>query len=127
MQRTVDESLADVDAVLFVLAADEAIRRGDRFIAARVYGGSAPVVIALNKVDVLTPDRIAAAIAKGRQLGDFHALHPVSGRTGDGVEALRDELVAAPPGGPAYFPDGELTDQSVEGGSPSSSASRRST
>jgi GTPase len=115
MQRTVDESLTDVDAVLFALAADEAIGGGDRFIAERVYGGDAPVVVALNKVDTLRPEQIAAAIAHAAQLGDFHALHPVSGLTGDGVEALRDELVALLPEGPAYYPDGELTDQSVEG------------
>jgi GTP-binding protein Era len=114
MQRTVDESLTDVDAVLFVLAADEAIGGGDRFIAGRVYGGDAPVVVALNKVDRLNPEQIAAAIARAAQLGDFHALHPVSGRTGDGVEPLRDELVALLPEGPAYYPEGELTDQSVE-------------
>jgi GTP-binding protein Era len=114
MQRTVDESLTDVDAVLFVLAADEAVGGGDRFIAERVYGGDAPVVVALNKVDTLRPEQIAAAIANAAQLGDFQALHPVSGRTGDGVEALRDELVALLPEGPAYYPEGALTDQSVE-------------
>ena len=114
MQRTVDESITDVDAVLFVLAADEAIGGGDRFIAERVYRGDTPVVVALNKVDIVRPEQIAAAIANAARLGDFQALHPVSGRTGDGVGALRDELVALLPEGPAYFPEGELTDQSVE-------------
>ena len=114
MQRTVDESLADVDAILLVLAADEQIGAGDRFIAARVFGGPIPVVVALNKVDRLKPDRIAAQIATAAALGDFHALHPVSGKTGDGVGALRDELVALLPEGPAYFPGGEVTDQPLE-------------
>ena len=114
MQRTVDESLADVDAILLVLAADEQSEAGDRFIAARVFGGPVPVVVALNKVDRLKPDRIAAQIATAAALGDFHALHPVSGKTGDGVGALRDELVALLPEGPAYFPGGEVTDQLLE-------------
>ena len=114
MQRTVDESLGDVDAILLVLAADERIGPGDRFIAARVFGGEATVVVALNKVDRLKPDRIAAQISAAAALGDFHALHPVSARTGDGVAALREELVALLPEGPAYFPAGELTDQPVE-------------
>ena len=48
------------------------------------------------------------------QLGDFHALHPVSAKTGDGIEGLRDELVALLPDGPAYFPPDQRTDLSLE-------------
>jgi len=114
MQKTVDDSLEDVEAILFVLAADERLGGGDRFIAERVFGGEAPVVIALNKVDRLKPDRIAIRIAEVAGLGDFHALHPVSGLTGDGVEALRAELVGLLPEGPAYFPDGDVTDLPIE-------------
>ncbi|MDQ3866400.1 MAG: GTPase Era [Actinomycetota bacterium] len=114
MQRTVDESLTEVDAVLFVLAGDETIGAGDRFIAGRVFGGQAPVVLAVNKVDRLKPDRIAAQIEAAAALGDFHALHPVSARTGDGVAALRADLVALLPDGPAYFPEGEVTDLPLE-------------
>jgi GTPase len=114
MQRTVDESLADVDGVLFVLAADERIGPGDRFIAARVFDGDAPVVVALNKVDRVNPAEIASQIAAAAELGDFHALHPVSARTGDGVVALRKELAALLPEGPAYFPEGEVTDLPLE-------------
>jgi GTP-binding protein Era len=114
MQRTADDSLADVDGVLFVLAANEKIGGGDRFVASRVFGGPAPVVVALNKVDRVKPERIAAQIAEAASLGDFHALHPVSARTGDGVDALRDELAALLPEGPEYFPAGELTDLSLE-------------
>jgi GTP-binding protein Era len=110
MQRTVDSAFEDVDAVLFVLAADEPSGGGDRFIAERVFALGVPVVIALNKVDRLTPDRIAVAIAQVAGLGDFHALHPVSARTGDGVDELRDELLALLPEGPRYFPEGETTD-----------------
>jgi GTPase len=114
MQRTVDDSLADVDGYLFVLAADERIGPGDRFVASRVFAGGAPVVVALNKVDRVNPARIAEQIHLASGLGDFHALHPVSARTGDGVGALRDELVGLLPEGPAYFPDGELTDLPLE-------------
>jgi GTP-binding protein Era len=114
MQKTVDESLGDVDGILFVLAADERLGGGDRFVAQRVFGGEAPVVIALNKVDRLKPDRIAARIVEAAALGDFHALHPVSALTGDGVDALRAELVGLLPEGPAYFPEGDVTDLPLE-------------
>jgi GTP-binding protein Era len=114
MQRTVESSFEDVDAVLFVLNARERIGAGDRFIARRVFALGAPVVIALNKVDRLKPGHIATQMSTAARLGDFHALHPVSAKTGDGVGALRDELVQLLPEGPLYFPEEQRTDLSVE-------------
>ncbi len=114
MQRRVDHALEDIDGVLFVLAVDEAIGAGDRFVAARVLGGPAPVVIALNKVDRAGAAAIAGQIQRAAALGEFHALHPVSAKTGDGVAALRDELFALLPEGPLYFPPGEKTDAPLE-------------
>jgi GTPase len=114
MQRTVDSSFEDVDAVLFVLDARDRIGSGDRFIAKRVFELGVPVVIAVNKVDRLKPGHIASQMQTASQLGDFHALHPVSAKTGDGVEGLRDELVALLPDGPAYFPPDQRTDLSAE-------------
>jgi GTPase len=114
MQRTVDASLADVDAQLLVLAADEAIGAGDRFVAERVFGSGRPVVIALNKVDRTSPARIAEQIAVAAGLGDFHALHPVSATRAEGLEPLRDDLVGLLPEGPLYFDEGETTDLPLE-------------
>jgi GTPase len=114
MQRTVDSAFEDVEGVLFVLDARERIGAGDRFIASRVFGLGVPVVIALNKVDRLKPGHIAQQMQTAAQLGDFHALHPVSAKTGDGVGELRDELVDLLPEGPLYFPAEQRTDLSVE-------------
>jgi GTP-binding protein Era len=114
MQRTVDRSFEDVDAVLLVLDCRERIGAGDRFIAERVFGLGVPVVIALSKVDRLKPGHIASQMATGAALGDFRALHPVSGKTGDGIDDLREELVALLPEGPAYFPRDARTDLSPE-------------
>ena len=58
MQRSVDDSLRDVDAVLLVLDASEFSGGGDRFIAEQLSATGAPVVIALNKVDRLKPAAI---------------------------------------------------------------------
>jgi GTP-binding protein Era len=110
MQRTVDGSLEDVDAFLFVLAGDERIGAGDRFVAERVFGAGPPVVLALNKVDRLSPGTIAKQIEVAAALGDFHSLHPVSALRGEGVEALREDLVGLLPEGPRYFGEGEETD-----------------
>jgi GTP-binding protein Era len=135
MQRTVDSSFEDVDAVLFVVDARERIGAGDRFIAQRVFGLGAPIVIAVNKIDRLKPGHVAsqmqtaaalAASAVGKAAGtrpqtgasgasgEFHALHPVSAKTGDGVDELRDELVGLLPEGPLYFPPEQRTDLPLE-------------
>ena len=114
MQRTVDGAFEEVDAVLFVLSARERIGAGDRFIAARVFALGLPVVIALNKVDRLKPGHIATQMQAAARLGDFHALHPVSGKTGDGVDELRRELVDLLPEGPPYFSRESRTDLPLE-------------
>jgi GTP-binding protein Era len=114
MQKTVDAAFEDVEGVLFVLSARERIGAGDRFIARRVFALGIPVVIALNKIDRLKPGHVATQMETASRLGDFHALHPVSAKTGDGVVALRDELVALLPEGPLYFPQEQRTDLPLE-------------
>ena len=114
MQATVDASFEDIDVVLFVLSARDRIGGGDRFIARRVYGLGIPVIVALNKVDNLTPSHIITAMKAAAVLGDFHALHPVSAKTGDGIGELREELVDLLPEGPLYFPREQRTDLGLE-------------
>ena len=110
MQRTVDSSFEDIDLVLFVMSARERIGAGDRFIAKRVFALGLPVVIALNKVDNLKPAHIISQMKVAASLGDFHALHPVSAVTKDGVDELRGDLVQLLPEGPLYFPREQSTD-----------------
>jgi GTP-binding protein Era len=114
MQATVDASLDDVDAVLLVVDARGRIGAGDRFVARRVFGLGKPVVIALNKIDRLKKGHVLSQMQAASRLGDFHALHPVSALTKDGVNELRDDLVFLLPDGPAYFPDGQKTDLTLE-------------
>jgi GTP-binding protein Era len=114
MQKTVNNAFEDVDGVMLVLSARERIGAGDRFIAAKVFALGVPVVIALNKVDRLKPGHIAQQMQAAARLGDFHALHPVSAKTGDGIPDLRAELVALLPEGPLYFPADQRTDLTVE-------------
>ena len=109
MQKTVDSSFEDIDAVLFVLSARERIGAGDNFIAKRIFRLGIPVVIALNKVDRLKPGHIATQMKTAARLGDFHALHPVSAVTGDGIPDLRQELVDLLPEGQPYFPTDRRT------------------
>jgi GTP-binding protein Era len=115
MQERVEETIAeDLDAIVLVLSARERIGSGDRYIARRIFGLGVPVVIAVNKVDRLKPGHIATQMQTAASLGDFHALHPVSAKTGDGIDELRGDLVSLLPEGPLYYPTGEVTDMPLE-------------
>jgi GTPase len=115
MQERVDETMADdLDAVLFVVNARERIGAGDRYIARRVFALDVPVVTVVNKVDRLKASHIATQMQAAAALGDFHALHPVSAKTGDGIAELRADLIALLPEGPLYYPAGEVTDMPLE-------------
>jgi GTPase len=114
MQETVDASFEDVDAVLLVVDARARIGAGDRFVARRVFGLGKPVIIALNKIDRLKHAHVFSQLQTAAGLGDFHAVHPVSAKTKEGVDELRSDLVSLLPEGPAYFERGQTTDLSVE-------------
>jgi GTP-binding protein Era len=115
MQELVDEAMADdVDAVLLVVNARERIGAGDRYVARHVFELGPPVVIALNKVDRLKPAHIATQMKAAADLGDFHALHPVSAKTGEGIDELRGDLVSLLPEGPLYYPSATDTDLPLE-------------
>ena len=115
MQGRVDDAMTDdLDAVLLVVNARERIGAGDKFVARRVFSLGVPVVIVVNKVDRLKAGHIAEQMKTAAQLGDFHALHPVSAKTGDGIGELRDDLISLLPEGPLYYPDGEVTDMPLE-------------
>jgi GTPase len=114
MQETVDGSFSDVDGVLLVVDARERIGAGDNFVARRVFGLGKPVIIAVNKIDRLKHGHVASQMKVAAGLGDFHALHPVSAKTKDGIDALRGDLVYLLPEGPTYFPREDTTDLALE-------------
>ncbi len=114
MQETVDGSMEDVDAVLLVVSARDRIGAGDRFVARRVFALGVPVIIVVNKIDRLKHGHVASQMKTAATLGDFHALHPVSAKTRDGIGELRDDLVSLLPEGPAYFSRETATDLPLE-------------
>jgi len=115
MQSRVEETIADdLDVAVLVVNARERIGAGDRYVARRIFALGCPVVIALNKVDRLKHGHIAEQMKAAAALGDFHALHPVSAKIGEGIDELRSDLVSLLPEGPLLYPDGEVTDMPVE-------------
>ena len=115
MQERVNETMAEeLDAVLLVVSASDRIGAGDRYVARSVFSLGVPVMIGLNKVDRLKPGHIASQMKQAAELGGFHALHPVSAKTGDGIGELRDDLISLLPEGPLYFPPDTDTDMPLE-------------
>jgi GTPase len=115
MQGRVDETMAsDVDVVLVVVSARDRIGAGDRFVGRRVFSLGIPVVVVVNKVDRLKAGHIASQMKQAATLGNFHALHPVSALTGDGIDELRDDLISLLPEGPMYYPIETQTDMPLE-------------
>jgi GTP-binding protein Era len=115
MRDRVEETIADdLDVIMVVVSARDRIGAGDRYVARRIFALDIPVVIVVNKVDRLTAGHIATQMKAAATLGNFHALHPVSAKTGDGIDELRGDLISLLPEGPMYYPAGEVTDMPLE-------------
>jgi GTP-binding protein Era len=118
MQHSVEREVAEADVALFVLNGAERSAGGDRFIAEALAKSKLPVVVAVNKVDVLSRGATAEALVHGAQLEDVgvdvREVVPVSALKGSGVDVLRDALAGLLPEGPFYFPEEQRSDQRPE-------------
>jgi GTP-binding protein Era len=114
MQRRVEHELADSDAALFVLNAEEGVGPGDRFIAAALRTAGVPVVMAVNKVDRLDRPHVVQVLEQAAALDIADDIFPVSARKGTGVGPLREHLAALMPEGPFLFPPEDQSDQPLD-------------
>jgi GTP-binding protein Era len=118
MQRRVEHELAESDVALFVLNGAQRSGGGDRFIAAALAKARLPVVLAVNKIDVLSRGQTAEALVQAAGLEDagvdVREIVPVSALKGSGLEVLRDALAGLLPEGPFYFPAEQHSDQPLQ-------------
>ena len=118
MQRRVEHELGQSDVALFVLNGAERSAGGDRFIAHALAKAKLPVVVAVNKVDVMSRGQTAEALVQAAGLEDagvdVREIVPVSALKGSQVGVLRDVLAGLLPEGPFYFPEGQYSDQPLE-------------
>ena len=113
----VRDTYAEVDVIGLCIPADEAIGPGDRWIVDQVrsIAPKTALVVVVTKIDRVPKDRVAAQlVAVSELVGDSAEIVPVSAITGEQVDVLIDVLVSLLPAGPAYYPDGELTDEPEE-------------
>ena len=105
------ESMRQVDVVGVVLDATERIGAGDRYLMGLLEERRVPVVLVLNKIDLMAKPRLLPVIDWYRQQAEFEAIVPVSALTGDGVDHLERTILEGLQEGEALYPDDYLTDQ----------------
>ena len=112
----VEQVLGDVDAIGLLVPATEKVGPGDRRIAASLDGyGRAKKVAIVTKVDIATREEITERLMEVDALReDWAAVIPLSAVTDDQLDVLADELLKLMPEGPALYPEGVVTDESVE-------------
>ncbi|NDJ90325.1 GTPase Era [Mycolicibacter kumamotonensis] len=112
----VRDTYAQVDVIGLCIPADEAIGPGDRWIVEqiRAVAPKTTLVVVVTKIDKTTRDKVAAQLLAVSELAPEAEIIPVSAVTGEQVDVLIDVLAAALPVGPAFYPDGELTDEPEE-------------
>ena len=103
--------LDEVDLVFFMVEATEPPGHGDRFVLERLKERDVPVVLVVNKVDLVKKVRLLPLIDEYSRMHGFADIVPVSAKTGDGVDHLLELALARMPEGPAYFSEDVVTDQ----------------
>lgn len=117
----VKDTYSEVDVIGLCIPADEAIGPGDRWIyqQIRAVAPKTTLIAIVTKIDKVPRDRVAAQLMAVSELvgagsGPDTEIVPVSATAGEQLDVLTDVLVAQLPPGPAYYPDGELTDEPEE-------------
>src|SRR5699024_428665 len=112
MVQVAEDSLNEIDAVLFMVNASEAYGAGDQFIIDRLQKVKSPVFLILNKIDLIHPDDIFKLIETYKDLYDFAEVYPISALEGNNVEFLLRALKSYLPEGPQYYPTDQIIDHS---------------
>jgi GTPase len=112
LMDTVRAALEERDLLLFVADASRPFGEEDRKAIDIARRGSTPVVLVLNKIDLVKEKaRLLPLIAGYKEAFEFADYVPVSAARGQGLDELREAIVSRLPEGPAYFPEDHVTDQ----------------
>jgi GTP-binding protein Era len=105
------ETLREVDVVVLIFDASTRPGKGDEFVSKLLEDVKTPVILALNKIDLVAKRKLLPLMDLVRKWHDFAAIVPVSATTGDGVDRLERALLEQLPAGDPMYPDDYLTDQ----------------
>ena len=110
MVETAYSALREVDAILFMVSADQPRGRGDDFIIERLKNAKAPIYLVINKIDTIHPDQLLPIIDDYRKELEFKEIVPISATEGNNVDTLLSTLTSDLPEGPQFYPDDQVTD-----------------
>lgn len=112
MIQAVDDSIGGVDSCLFVAEVKGEIKPTELELLQKLKSERIPVVLAINKIDMLSDKQeMMERILELTNLFEFEAVVPVSARDGDGMDALKAELMKLAQESEFFFPEDTLTDQ----------------
>ncbi|MBP1961452.1 GTPase Era [Paenibacillus aceris] len=110
MSKVAHGTLGEVDAVLFLVDVVDGIGGGDRYIIEQLKHVETPVILVLNKIDLVQPEALLAIITQYKDLYDFAEIVPVSALKGNNVTTLLEQIIKYLPEGPQYYPADQITD-----------------
>ena len=105
------DSLRETEVVVLLVDASLATGAGDQFVLERLRQARVPVILALNKIDLVKKTDLLPLMAFYQDAMDFAAIVPISAATGENVDALEREIRSRLPESPPLYPDDYLTDQ----------------
>ncbi|WP_329886833.1 GTPase Era [Pseudoramibacter faecis] len=112
MKKTIHDTLADVDAVLYLVEPTKTERPEDTYIQKLLAKTRTPVILVINKIDTVDKPALLDIMARYRGEDRLRAIVPVSAKRGEGIGEVMAALMAALPEGPQYFPGDMIIDQS---------------
>ena len=111
MVGTAVDTIREVDVLGLVVDVTEPPGKGDRFVIDLVKNAEAPVVLILNKIDLVRKSKLLPILDQYSKLGTFAEIVPISAGTGDNVDRLEQVLLERLPDGERLYPEDYLTDQ----------------
>lgn len=110
MMKVAQNTLKEVDVILFMVNAVEGFGRGEEFILEKFQKIKTPVFLVINKIDQIHPDELMVVIDTYKEKFDFAEIVPISALEGNNVERLLDVILQYLPEGPQYYPADQVTD-----------------
>lgn len=110
MMKVAQNTLKEVDLVLFMVNAEEGFGRGEEFILEKFQTVSTPIFLVINKIDQIHPDQLLSIIESYKEKYSFKEIVPISALEGNNVERLLDQIKTYLPEGPQYYPADQVTD-----------------
>lgn len=111
MVNVVEQSVADVDAVLLLVEPIANIGPQEEALIAQIKARNVPAVLVINKIDTVEKENLLAVMAAYGAAHEFDAIIPISAKTGEGVEELLKTCEGYAQEGPQFFPEGMTSDQ----------------